>query len=72
MVTSSAPRPGEAFSATIVERLFAAIKDGTSNTMAVAEYLKGMDSTDARGRFLYEPGRLSVPVRDPGAQFQRT
>ena len=29
----------------------AAIKDGTSNTMAVAEYLKGMDSTDARGDF---------------------
>ncbi len=28
-----------------------AIKDGTSNTMAVAEYLKGQDSDDARGGF---------------------
>ncbi len=27
------------------------IRDGTSNTMAVAEYLKGLDSTDARGGF---------------------
>ena len=27
------------------------IKDGTSNTMAVAEYLKGMDSTDQRGNY---------------------
>ena len=27
------------------------ITDGTSNTMAVAEYLKGVDSTDARGEF---------------------
>ena len=27
------------------------IKDGTSNTMAVAEYLKGLDPTDARGGF---------------------
>lgn len=28
------------------------IKDGTSNTMAVAEYLKGVDVKDARGMFL--------------------
>lgn len=29
----------------------AKIQDGTSNTMAVAEYLKGLDSNDARGWF---------------------
>lgn len=28
----------------------AEIKDGTSNTMALAEYLKGVDSSDARGQ----------------------
>jgi prepilin-type processing-associated H-X9-DG protein len=28
------------------------ITDGTSNTMAVAEYLKGLDSSDVRGEFL--------------------
>ena len=30
---------------------FADIKDGTSNTMAVAEYLKGTNESDARGYF---------------------
>ena len=30
---------------------FSEIKDGTSNTMAVAEYLKGVDSLDVRGSY---------------------
>ena len=33
------------------------ITDGTSNTMAVAEYLKGIDEMDTRGAYLDQSGR---------------
>jgi prepilin-type N-terminal cleavage/methylation domain-containing protein/prepilin-type processing-associated H-X9-DG protein len=40
------------------------ITDGTSNTIAVAEYLKGMDSRDARGNFYTHRAASGTP-NDP-------
>ena len=46
------------------------ITDGTSNTMAVAEYLKGVDRKTIPRQFLHESGRLPNLVRHAGAQFR--
>ena len=39
------------------------ITDGTSNTMAVAEYLKGVDEKDPRGVLLEQSGRPTISLR---------